>query len=160
MRRPRAAQIVPGLPTQREVWGEAALLLPTELRPSAQVPGRVAPSVRPEDVAAALELLYSVRDARAAWGEKARLWASRPELAVGKYRRAVGGADRGGTRFSLSDSAQGGGDQGVLQEARLGVGDGELAAAGLRVLRVLEAERDELGAGVGGGRGRGGWWAG
>lgn len=74
-----AAQIVPGLPALRELWQDAALILLTHYRPATQMPGRIAPTVTPEDVAQALELLYNDAPAREHWSAAALQNARRPE---------------------------------------------------------------------------------
>ena len=71
-------QVVPDLPTLQELWRGAALVLPTQLRVSAQVLGRLALCTRPEEVAEALERLYQDPAARAFWGEAALARAQRP----------------------------------------------------------------------------------
>ena len=75
-----APQIVTGLATLTELWGNAALLLPTEPQPSPQLRDRLAPGARAEDVAAALEQLYTNHAARAQWGALALARARDPAL--------------------------------------------------------------------------------
>lgn len=75
-----AAQILPALPTLRELWEADALLLGTSPSPSPLLPGRVAPATTAETIADALEQIYTVPDLRERYAISARRRALEPRF--------------------------------------------------------------------------------